>query len=62
MNQLLTEVIVMPIRARDTMAIKTPRLVMRPDFDYDMLFFVISLVGMIVCVGYAGLTACSVTP
>ena len=52
----------MPIRARDTMAIKTPRLVMRPDFDYDMLFFVISLVGMIVCVGYAGLTACSVTP
>ena len=52
----------MPIRARDTMAIKTPRLVMRPDFDYDMLFFVISLIGMIACVVYSGLTACSVTP
>ena len=56
MNQLLTYVIVRMLRARDTMAI------MRPDFDYDVLFFVISLVGMIVCVGYAGLTACSVTP
>ena len=53
MNQLLTGVIVMIPRARDTMVI------MRPDFDYDMLFFVISLVGMIACVGYAGLTACS---
>jgi len=61
-NQLLTGVIVMIPRARDTMAIKTPRLVMRPDFDYDMLFFVIPLVGMVLCVGYAGLTACSVTP
>ena len=43
-------------RARDTMAI------MRQDFDYDMLFFFISLVGMIACVVYSGLTACSVTP
>ena len=56
MNQLLTGVIVMIPRARDTMVI------MRPDFDYDMLFFVISLVGMIACVAYAGLTACSVAP
>lgn len=29
------------------------------DTDYDMVFFVIALVGMIACVGYAGLTACS---
>ena len=31
----------------------------KDDTDYDMVFFFISLVGMIACVGYAGLTACS---
>lgn len=35
---------------------------MKDDTDYDMLFFVIALVGMIASVGYAGLTACSVAP